>query len=484
MIKLRREGRNHTIMEMSIKKRRGILNWIIPLHFLFLFALVSCGKSIDKPLSPSSGPSAAVHQKMKKEFGKAVQTATRQFTTELGKALVKATTEFHNQTEKFLKKMERGVQVKLDREAFVSDLDTSIQKTRDRFTTDINKILDEALVQFRSQVEEIRAEEKTDAATMKAEAKEVISWFNEEVRKTISQAPHIIQEPIKASELSDPMTEARNKAQFIIQSVVKNLRPFLDRELLFESASGTKKGVVKQIFEDMEIKWEQVVTEQEKTDLADKIMSTIYSDDEQYKYGLKNIHTALMINLTDIKVPEEDTVMLTANEKVILTNEFSIEVRQAVEKLIEERIRYNVDKIIDIETAAEAVYTLQFDVKSSLPHKIFGKPIQLFISMREGEDSQSVVLWRKGDCVRIKKEHLPSVTLVLLYTNPAIAMNVPNPMFQLCGPKEEKYRCHPGNYNIQRVGEEEGIDYVLSWEKQTEDNIAFSCQTFPSMPTL
>ncbi|MDE0119363.1 MAG: hypothetical protein OXM55_05060 [Bdellovibrionales bacterium] len=537
-------------MKIFIKKRKGIFNRIIPIGFLFLFVLVSCSKSTHAPLSPSGELPMAVHQEMKQDLSEEVQKATRQFTAELSKALAQATTEFRNHTENILKKRERKVQVKLDKEALTSDLDTVIQNTRTRFTSDINTIVDEALSQFRSQVEGVIKENKTDAVTLEEEANKAISWFNQEMGKTIGRAKKditewmediktdmkaagtetredvkeeiktvgaevragitdetvtatlammnmeigkitndalsrfkqevtsLIQDTIKTSD--DPMTKARNKAQFIIQSVVKNLRLFLDRELLFESASGKKQGLIKQIFEDIEIKWEQVVTEQDKTDLADKIISTIYSDDEQYKHGLKNINTALMINLKNIKVPEEDTVMLTVNEKRTLTNEFSVEIRRAVENLIKEQIRYNVDKIIDVETAPEAVYTLQFDVESSLPHKIFGKPIQLFISMRKGEDSQNVVLWRKGDCIRIKKEHLPSITLVLLYTNPAIAMNVPNPMFQLCDHKEEKYRCQPGNYNIQQVGEEEGIDYVLRWEK-LKDNNTSSCQVFPNI---
>ena len=364
------------------------------------------------------------------------------------------------------------------------DIETGIKSAGSEAREDIETGVKSAGVEARKDIEEgiksAISETREESVTDKI-PEEALAMMNIEINKITEaaldrfsrEAAHLIQDAMTASEPSNPMTKARKKSQFIIQSSIQNLRIFLDRELLFESANRAKNGIVKKIFEDREIHWEQIVTEQDKKELADKIINTIYSGDEQYKYDLKNINTALMINLKDIKIPEEDTIMLTTNEIKTLTNEFNIEIKREVETFIKERIRYNVDKIIDIETATEAVYTLQFDVKSSLPHKRFGKPILLFISMGEGENVKDIVLGRKGDCVRVKKEHLPLIDVALLYTNPAITMNSPDSISQLCDSKAEKYRCRPGNYNIQQIGEEEGIDYVLRWEKRKDNRALF-----------
>ena len=292
---------------------------------------------------------------------------------------------------------------------------------------------------------------------------------------------------VQTSGSSCILTEPVNTAKPIIRDAVRNLELFLDRELTFDvEAGGMKiKGVVKEVFDDREIPWEKITTEQDKVRLTDQIVSTIYND-ERYKNHLTPLRSALISNIKDTIVPEEEIAKLTAEERLTLGCRINIEIKKAVGQFVEERIRYIVGKIIDVNTATEAVYTMRFDIASSLPHKKFGKPIHFFISMGEGDDEESVSL-SKGDCVRIKKEYLPSITFILLYTNPATGPNFPDNAVKLCDYAKvwslEEPGCQPGNYNIQQVRKGADMDYVLKWERP-RGNSASSCQVFPSNYTL
>ena len=308
--------------------------------------------------------------------------------------------------------------------------------------------------------------------------------INKAINDLKQQMAQIVQDTQKnpptgaADPAPDPVINAMDRANVIIQTVVKNLESFVDKELTLESTStngSTQQGVIKQIFEDRTIQWNIIVTEEDKTHLADEIVNTIYNNN-QYKFGLNNLINVVISNINTINMPREETAMLTEHEETRLINKFNMEMNTAVRALVEKRIRYNVGKIIDTKTAAEAVYTLQFDVGSVIPHRFYGKPIQMFISMQNS--TKNFLLQTKGDCVRIKKEYLSHINLVLLYTNPVIQTNFPNFISELCHHRDEKYKCQPGNYNIQQVGEGESIDYVLRWEKSKRNNESH-CQVFP-----
>ena len=341
-------------------------------------------------------------------------------------------------------------------------------------------------------------------ATLAGELDKVMKDATDRFRR---EAANIIQDARtqagQTSESSCPLTKSINIAKPIVRDAVRNLELIVDRELTIEIPDmygNMQKGFIERVFDDREIQWEAIVTEQDKAELADQIVSALYND-EKYKYERLGITGALASSIKDTTVPAEEITMLTRGERLTLGCRINVEIRKDVKQLMEERIRYLVDKTIDIETATEAVYTLQFDIASSLPHIFSGKPVALFISMEkakkpeegtssgegegseeitpaEEEDSKNFILSRKGDCVRIKKEDLSSIKITLLYTNPALEGNLPNTGNELCNQTDE-HKCSVGNYNIQQVGEREGINYVLKWARPKGSNSSH-CPEFPS----
>ena len=456
-----------------------------------------------------------------KELNEVIQKTTEQFTEKLDEVSNQVLSEFRTQADSAFKKLEeaRKAQTVLDKEDSTKELNEVIQKTTEQFAGKLDEVSNQVLSEFKTQAEAVLKKVGEREATqihlaeenMTKEVNEVIqtaiTQFNTELSTVLStERDNIITEMNRVTQTAtadvtasvtaalnrfrrelleqfqetaatpepespDPITKIMEEARPVIRDIVSNSELFVDFEV---------KEIVQRTIKILNIQWIEITTEEDKEELADQIINTIYNSGR--KHTVRNVHSALMDNIRqsvqNITTITEEIVDLKEVEKMRVTSKIQSETEKAIKRFIDERIRQAVGQTIDTETAEQAVYILQFDVENTPLHRHFGKPINLFVFLKRQEEAETFPLSNKGDCVKIKKEYLSSVTLVLQYTNPVVGMNFPSSMIEFCNPTD-KFKCQAGHYDIQRMGEGQGIDYVLKWRKTQATDQPLSCPEFP-----
>ena len=302
---------------------------------------------------------------------------------------------------------------------------------------------------------------------------EVQTAVGEKIPEAVERTP-IKVEGVAVSGTSEGDSMEAMKVVIVraIEEIVKNSKRFLDDEIKFEK-------IVERALKEENIQWSEITTREDIEQLADQLVNTMYRD-EKYKYTIVNFRNALIFNIKpsirDIPFVIEGLINLKADEKIKLNDEINIEFERVVDEFVDERMRYALGRAIDAEISTEAIYTLQFDINSAPLQRDLGKIEVNFISVK-GEE-EGFYFSTKGDCVRIKKEHLSSIALVLMYTSPAQGMNHPSAWDTLCN-QEEKRKCQAGHYSIKKIGSGPSTDYILQWEKSGSDR-SLSCPEFPT----
>ena len=491
------------------------------ISYCYLLVLIGCGGK-EPERQDNRKPVGITAQEMTTEWNKMIRSVTKQFAGKLNEVSGQVLSEFKTQADATLKRLEEReeTQTGLFKEDLTKKLNGMIQSAAEQFTGKLNEVSGQVLSEFKIQADailkgmgdreatqvhlavenvtkELNGAIQTAATQLSTELTKVLSTAGDNVITEIDKATQTATTDVTASidaaanrfktsltdqiqgpatapkpepEPLDPVTKIIEEARPAIRNIVRNSEVFLDFAV---------EEIVQQAMETLNIQWAEITTEEDKKKLIDQVMDAFHNSER--KYEVKNVHSALMLNIRqttqNIPIGIVEMVGLKETEKTKVTNEIHSETEKAIKEFIDERMRHAVGRAIDAETAEEAVYTLQFDIRNTLLHRDFGKPINLFISLKKNEESEGFSLSRRGDCVKIKKEYLSSITLVLQYTNPVVGMNFPYPMIELCNQKERR-KCQAGHYNIQRVGEGQSIDYVLKWRKMRTDQ-SLSCSEFP-----